>query len=174
MQTEEKTTELNEKSVSREKAETDSFALSTGEIVAKTPLEILREERERRKNLVRPHISVWRSLANILLPVAVSASIFCALFFAVQKHKLAFSLGISSVVLALYVIARMRAILIWCIRVYQAIAPDEVRLRCVFTPSCSEYAIEALQKYGVIRGVPRIIKRLCRCHPPNGGKDELE
>ncbi len=174
MQTEENTTELNDKSVSAEKAETDSFVVQEQKDVLPNPLELLRKERERRKNLVRPKIGVWLAFANIFFPLAVASGIFCALFFTLPKHKLALSLGISLSVLLLYVVLRMRAILIWCVKAYQAIAPDEVRLRCVFTPSCSEYAIEALQKYGVVRGVPKIIKRLRRCQPPNGGKDELE
>ena len=170
MQTEENTTELNDKSVSAEKAETDSFVVQEQKDVLPNPLELLRKERERRKNLVRPKIGVWRAFANIFFPLAVASGIFCALFFTLPKHKLALSLGISLSVLLLYVVLRMRAILIWCVKAYQAIAPDEVRLRCVFTPSCSEYAIEALQKYGVVRGVPKIIKRLRRCHPPKIGR----
>lgn len=134
----------------------------------------LREEEERRRNLVRPHISVWRTLLNILIPLAVSAGIFCALWFTLRRHKLGIALGVSLGALGAYAIARMRAILIWCVLAYQATAPDSVRLRCVFTPTCSEYALAALRKYGVIRGVPRIIGRLRRCHPPNGGEDELK
>ena len=36
---------------------------------------------------------------------------------------------------------------------------------CRFTPSCSQYAIEALQKHGAISGGWLTVKRLCRCHP---------
>lgn len=60
---------------------------------------------------------------------------------------------------------------IWFIHLYQNKASDETRLRCVFEPSCSEYMILAIQKYGWLRGVIKGIKRLGRCHPPNGGKD---
>ena len=45
------------------------------------------------------------------------------------------------------------------------------RLKCVFEPSCSEYMILAVNKYGLVRGVIKGIRRLLRCHPPNGGKD---
>ena len=62
--------------------------------------------------------------------------------------------------------------LIWFIHVYQHYAPDEIRLKCVFEPSCSEYMILAVQKYGVMKGVIKGADRLLRCHPPNGGKDE--
>ena len=60
---------------------------------------------------------------------------------------------------------------IWLIRLYQYIAPDRVRLRCVFYPSCSEYMILAIQKYGTLSGIARGIARLRRCHAPNGGED---
>jgi hypothetical protein len=62
----------------------------------------------------------------------------------------------------------LRKILIWLITVYQATAKIETRLRCCFEPSCSEYAILAIKKYGVFKGVNKSIKRLKRCHPPGG------
>lgn len=61
--------------------------------------------------------------------------------------------------------------LIWCIHLYQNKASDATRLKCVFEPSCSEYMILAVNKYGLFRGVYKGIRRLFRCHPPNGGKD---
>ena len=36
---------------------------------------------------------------------------------------------------------------------------------CVFTPSCSEYTKQAIEKYGVLKGVVMGIKRIARCHP---------
>ncbi len=36
---------------------------------------------------------------------------------------------------------------------------------CVFTPTCSEYTKQAIEKYGVIRGMVFGVKRLSRCHP---------
>lgn len=42
---------------------------------------------------------------------------------------------------------------------------------CRFTPSCSEYAILALDKYGAIKGSVLTVKRICRCKYPNGGED---
>lgn len=60
---------------------------------------------------------------------------------------------------------------VWMIHLYQRYAPDKVRLKCVFTPSCSEYMIAAIEKYGLIKGVYKGINRLFRCHHPNGGID---
>lgn len=39
---------------------------------------------------------------------------------------------------------------------------------CRFTPTCSQYAIEAIQKYGAWRGGWLALKRICRCHPLGG------
>lgn len=62
--------------------------------------------------------------------------------------------------------------LIWLVHLYQSKAPDRVRLKCVFEPSCSEYMILAVNKYGLFRGFCKGIGRLLRCHPPNGGRDD--
>lgn len=39
---------------------------------------------------------------------------------------------------------------------------------CRFTPTCSEYAVQALKKYGLIKGGYLTVKRLLRCHPWGG------
>lgn len=62
----------------------------------------------------------------------------------------------------------LRYILIWFIRIYQKYAKSETRLRCCYTPSCSEYAILALKKYGLLLGCYKAIARLLRCGPPGG------
>ncbi len=61
--------------------------------------------------------------------------------------------------------------IIWLVHLYQSKASDKTRLRCLFEPSCSEYMILAVNKYGVIIGVAKGVKRLLRCHYPNGGVD---
>ncbi|HEM6870795.1 membrane protein insertion efficiency factor YidD [Providencia stuartii] len=54
---------------------------------------------------------------------------------------------------------------------YRTIAPSWMRDSCRYAPSCSEYAILAIQKYGVIKGWSMAIKRIYRCKPPFGGRD---
>lgn len=57
------------------------------------------------------------------------------------------------------------------VRCYQRTAPTSLRQSCRFTPSCSEYMILAVKKYGSIKGFFKGINRICRCHAPNGGED---
>ena len=46
---------------------------------------------------------------------------------------------------------------------------------CRFSPTCSEYAYQALERYGIIKGVGMSIKRILRCNPfNNGGEDPVK
>ena len=54
---------------------------------------------------------------------------------------------------------------------YKAFAPLSVRDKCRFEPTCSTYMIMAINKYGLVWGVIKGVKRLLRCKPPNGGVD---
>ena len=50
-----------------------------------------------------------------------------------------------------------------CIRGYQIfLSPLKVRYHCIYTPTCSQYAIEALEKYGVVKGLWLSIRRILR------------
>jgi len=57
------------------------------------------------------------------------------------------------------------------IRFYQRHASLRLRAACRFTPTCSEYAVLAIEKYGVISGIVRGFRRVISCHEPNGGVD---
>ena len=59
-------------------------------------------------------------------------------------------------------------ILILPIRFYQLCISPLFPPTCRFTPSCSEYAIQALRKHGAIKGLWLIVKRISRCHPWGG------
>ncbi|WP_084091473.1 membrane protein insertion efficiency factor YidD [Andreprevotia lacus] len=62
----------------------------------------------------------------------------------------------------------MRVVLIALLRVYQWAISPLLGPRCRFTPSCSHYAVEAIEKHGAGRGGWLTIRRLCRCHPWGG------
>ena len=60
------------------------------------------------------------------------------------------------------------------IRAYQLLLSPFLGNHCRFTPSCSAYAMEAIQKYGSLKGSWLAIKRIGRCHPLcEGGHDPV-
>jgi putative membrane protein insertion efficiency factor len=63
----------------------------------------------------------------------------------------------------------MKMILIFAIRVYQKLLSPLLPPSCRFYPSCSEYACQALAKYGAMKGLWLAGKRLLRCHPYHAG-----
>ena len=68
----------------------------------------------------------------------------------------------------------MRRILIGLIRAYQLVLSPLMGRQCRFEPTCSCYAIEAIQRHGSVRGGWLGIKRICRCHPFSpGGYDPV-
>ncbi|HRH23811.1 MAG TPA: membrane protein insertion efficiency factor YidD [Candidatus Magasanikbacteria bacterium] len=80
-----------------------------------------------------------------------------------------------------FIITIPKKILLLLIWVYQhTVSPDHGPMKsqfpggyCKFTPSCSEYGYQAIQKYGVIRGLPRVVWRILRCNPwSKGGIDK--
>jgi putative membrane protein insertion efficiency factor len=69
----------------------------------------------------------------------------------------------------------LRTIAVAPVRFYQrAISPGLPR-RCKYHPSCSHYAVDAIRRYGILRGVVLAAWRLLRCNPwSNGGVDFVE
>ena len=68
----------------------------------------------------------------------------------------------------------MRPLLIALIRIYQLFISPLLGNHCRFYPSCSQYAREALEQHGVMRGIWLALRRLLRCHPwHEGGIDPV-
>lgn len=68
-----------------------------------------------------------------------------------------------------------RALLVWAIRGYQTFISPALPRRCKYYPSCSQYALDAVTKHGVLRGLVLIGWRLLRCNPLSyGGYDPVE
>ena len=70
----------------------------------------------------------------------------------------------------------MTKILILIIKFYKFFVSPLLGNRCRYLPTCSEYFIEALQKYGLINGIALGLKRIFRCHPFKklGGGDGID
>jgi len=63
----------------------------------------------------------------------------------------------------------MRRLVVLVIRLYQWTVSPLLGPACRFYPSCSQYALQAVQRFGVIRGGALALKRLARCHPWHPG-----
>ena len=63
----------------------------------------------------------------------------------------------------------MRQLIRLLLRAYQLLISPLLGQRCRFYPSCSQYALEAVTRYGSLRGSALALKRLARCHPFNAG-----
>ena len=71
----------------------------------------------------------------------------------------------------IYIILNIKNLVILFIKIYQHIAPISIRSKCRFEPSCSNYMLICLKKYGIINGLKKGIKRLKRCNVSDGGYD---
>lgn len=69
----------------------------------------------------------------------------------------------------------MKNVLIGIIRFYQKFISPVKPGKCRFYPTCSQYTLQAIEKYGAFKGSILGVKRICRCHPFHpGGYDPLK
>jgi putative membrane protein insertion efficiency factor len=68
-----------------------------------------------------------------------------------------------------------RALAVAPIRLYQLLISPALGQRCKYYPSCSEYAVQAIRTFGILRGLILAAWRLLRCNPfSHGGFDPVE
>ena len=69
----------------------------------------------------------------------------------------------------------MKKIMIFLKNLYRKyLSPLKRRPTCIYTPTCSQYALEALEKYGFLKGSFLAVRRILRCHPfAKGGYDPV-
>jgi putative membrane protein insertion efficiency factor len=68
-----------------------------------------------------------------------------------------------------------RAVTLRTIQAYKSVISPWLPASCRFSPTCSEYAFEAVERYGLCGGLVRALSRLLRCHPLHrGGVDLLK
>ena len=63
----------------------------------------------------------------------------------------------------------MKAALVALLRLYQYLVRPLLGANCRFYPSCSDYAREAIERHGALRGMWLTVRRLGRCHPYHPG-----
>ncbi len=159
-----------------EKGHYDSTISESKEASLAKAMEIMMQDIEKNQKIqiiTRPKVSLIKGLIPVLLYLGSGIALL------VLAPQLCETLPLSPLlfrllVLAVYLVIGLlclKPLLIWMILLYQKYAPEKVRKLCYFEPSCSSYMKQAIEKYGVIRGVYKGCNRLCRCHWPNGGID---
>jgi putative membrane protein insertion efficiency factor len=127
--------------------------------------------------LYRPRISLLVAGCFLLGLLIIALVLSSVLVWATQESSVVLDKGgsfilrtlmVSGIVLPVLLVLCRKVILVWLVRVYQRYAKAEIRLRCCFEPSCSEYTILAIKKYGVLYGGIKCIKRFRRCKYPGG------
>ena len=63
----------------------------------------------------------------------------------------------------------MKTLLIWSIQGYRSVISPLLPPTCRFTPTCSQYALEAIRRFGAVAGLGLALRRIIRCHPFNAG-----
>ena len=63
----------------------------------------------------------------------------------------------------------MKRVMLALVRGYRYAISPMLGRNCRFVPSCSEYALEALERHGALKGSWLAARRVCRCHPFSGG-----
>ena len=67
----------------------------------------------------------------------------------------------------------MKKLLMALVRFYRRCISPYTPSCCRYVPTCSQYALEALEKYGAVKGGWLALKRLCRCHPFHRGEHDF-
>lgn len=122
-----------------------------------------------KRTLIRPKIQ-WNKIFQCTVGPMVLTVLGCWLLKSIDINIRLSVLGLSILWFA-YILSNLKRILICLIQIYQSYAPDSIRKKCRFEPSCSQYMISVIGKYGVLKGVARGIKRLQRCNINHGGFD---
>lgn len=152
-----------------EKSEEDIYKATidnSKEMSLQKAIAILMEEQEKNTTtLRRPEVSPKSGIIKIFV-VLMLLGVIGVLF-------TIFDISLIYVILLAFFIAVIKAkkTIIWLILLYQKYAPERLRKSCVFEPTCSNYMLMAIDKYGLVKGLTKGIIRLIRCHPPNGGID---
>lgn len=135
-------------------------------------IEQVRQSLEHSKHkVVRPTQKVGKDVFLLLLYFCVPLIIITCTRKYTELSLKAF-VGVCIISISAYILILFKKIMLTLIILYQKYAPEDMRASCLFEPCCSEYMRISIMKYGAYKGFINGIKRILRCHHPNGGIDE--
>lgn len=117
--------------------------------------------------LHRPDVNHWRFIA-LFAATMLLAAVAQQLSLAIEGQPPEFSTPRFLLWMLLWLLAFSRPLAIHVIRCYQRYASDSTRCRCCHHPSCSEYTIICLYKYGILTTAAKAFKRLRNCGKNRG------
>lgn len=121
------------------------------------------------RKLNRPVINWLRLVLWILCPPVVTGGLIWGLL--ALDLPAAAAIWIPLGMLGVFVFCCLKRMAVCLVKLYQHFAPDSIRKKCRFEPSCSEYMLLSLEKYGFWKGVFKGLNRLKRCNHKDGGFD---
>lgn len=113
-----------------------------------------------------PNIKWANIILKIILPIIIAVFLCLSLQLLFDTF---YAIVIAFFCFLVYCIFITKNIILTSVKIYQRFAPRRIRLKCRFEPSCSQYMILAIEKYGVIKGVVKGIKRLSKCNNRGDG-----
>lgn len=118
------------------------------------------------RKIERPKIEKSLIFLGLIIPICLITAIVLAIVLIDGYWKYVICVG-----LFVSLLFSLKHIAFLWIKLYQKFAPEKVRRSCLFYPSCSQYMLLAIEKYGFWKGFWKGLKRLGRCRYPNGGED---
>lgn len=139
--------------------------------------QIIAEKYVLERPLVRPDTDAKKAIKYSLMYVTITTILGCLILYLFDwlgvfalfpdkicdlklNHPIWFDFIFFVFIFAFTAICCLKSAVIGCIRLYQHYAPEEIRRRCLFKPTCSEYAILAIKKNGLIIGLLKTYIRL--------------
>jgi len=127
--------------------------------------------------LVRPNTSCKKAALCILLFLLANCGVTILLYYMLRwlglssflpqvigrffaEHHTASIILLAVIQFTIGGLIALKPAIIGAIRLYQHYAPERIRRKCLFKPTCSEYTILAIEKYGVVRGLRKSYIRL--------------
>lgn len=157
--------ETNEENEIKSQPEYDVFYSSSEDEARQIAVKACQECTCERK-IERPKIEKHLIFLGLLIPMCLILAIVLVMILADGSWKYLICVGLFLPLLFL-----LKYIAFLWVKLYQKFAPEKVRRSCLFYPSCSQYMLLAIEKYGFWKGFWKGLKRLGRCHYPNGGED---